>query len=111
MINKLFTNLKKMIYDRVTGDIILSNSTLDAQCIGYQYNQSFDSTLWTIKHKFNTTNAIVDVYVTIDDETQKVIPNSIVFENKNTVKINFTEPTSGFVNIFFLCDDEEIIIP
>lgn len=56
------------------------------------YEQSINSSSWTINHEFNTKNFLVQCY---DEFDYRIFPSSIQALTTTTVKINFGTPMSG----------------
>lgn len=109
MERKFFTNLLRLIFDRTNGDIIMSNSTLGQSCVTLHHKQNVESDCWDIKHKFDNSKAIVNVFHdTGNGEYEIVIPDTITYLNNGHIKVEFATPISGFANILFMCDSSTI---
>lgn len=64
----------------------------------YQHNQSTPSALWEITHNLGVY-PIVDVYVNIDGNMEKILPKDIIRINDNVVNIEFSSPFAGVARI------------
>lgn len=111
MDKKYFTNLQRLIYDRETGDIILSNSGLGSSCVALQHEQNEESDCWKINHKFSNSKAIVNIFQSNEDGSfDAIIPDNISYVNDGRIEITFSTPVIGFANILFICDTTDIDI-
>lgn len=105
MTNKLFNNIKSLVFDRETGDIIISDKSLAPFCGTYQFKTLVSNTVWNIKHKSGNDNASIDVLVYRDNEYISIIPDSIKIVDQNNITITFLSEESGIANIYFTCGD------
>lgn len=65
----------------------------------YDHTQSVASSTWTIIHDLGRYPAI-DVYTTINGDTQKIMPLSIVYDSPNQVTVSFTSARAGTARLF-----------
>lgn len=64
----------------------------------YQHNQDTAAQVWTIAHNLGGCGEgipAVDVLVTENGVTSKIIPLSVVIIDKNTVEISFSSARTG----------------
>ena len=67
--------------------------------LAYKHEQATASSQWNITHNLSGTGnqlPIVDVFTTVDNIVQKIIPNQIEIIDSNTVRITFSVARSGF---------------
>lgn len=58
------------------------------------YEQQTPSDNWLIVHNLNKY-VVIDVYIDYNGTRTKIIPQAIIFVNKNTVRVKFTSPRTG----------------
>lgn len=65
----------------------------------FRYTQTTPSTDWVIEHNLGTNGStgvpIVDVYMNLNGQKTKVIPNITTMNNKNSITVIFNEPQTG----------------
>ena len=69
----------------------------------YVYNQSTASGTWTVTHNLGSTNVLVQVF---DNNGNKVIPDDILIQDNDTVKITLDPPIAG--KAFIISTDSQI---
>ena len=72
---------------------ITSNATTSVKHI-----QTVAAATWTIVHG-QGGYPIIDVYVPFEGGVQKVLPQSIVYIDGNTVEVQFSEARAGFATV------------
>ena len=65
----------------------------------FRFTQATASATWNIAHNLGNNGSagipIVDVFIDVDGETQKVIAN-VVMNDKNNVTVSFAAPQTGY---------------
>lgn len=64
----------------------------------FTHVQDTASATWVISHHLDSY-PIVDVYVTVDGNVQKIYPESIVYVDGKTCNVTFSEATAGFAAV------------
>lgn len=64
----------------------------------YNHVQDTASTTWTIVHGLQDY-PIVDVYITLAGELQKVLPQAVTYVNPTTCVVTFSEAVSGYASV------------
>jgi hypothetical protein len=64
----------------------------------YRHEQTTPATQWVINH-YLKDYPIVDVYVSYNDDIQKIIPSAITYVNQDTCTVDFTVPFSGYASV------------
>lgn len=103
----LFSNLKKIVLDRLTGKLIMSNNPLEPMEAFYSYEQTIPSNIWNINHNYKNINFLIDVFVEQPDGSYtKVTPYQIIIIDYDNIFIDFgTEYVKGFVSLLFIEND------
>ena len=63
----------------------------------YIFTQDSPSALWIIKHACGYP--VIDVYITENGKSEKIIPQEIVYASQSQVEVHFTCPFAGFAKI------------
>ena len=70
-------------------------TTLSRQlALSYTHTQATPSDTWVVVHNLSMY-PVVDVYVTFNTSPEKVIPQGVVYTDKNTCTITFTTAYAG----------------
>ena len=77
----------------------MSNAVTSAVINNYNYTQSTPSSTWGIVHNLNLDCPVVDVFVSISGTLEKIIPESVLVDDVNTVTITFTTDYAGVASI------------
>lgn len=64
----------------------------------YHHTQTVSSNTWVIAHSLDIY-PIIDVFVDINGEQQKIIPMSVEYTDANTCTVNFSTPQTGFATL------------
>jgi len=64
----------------------------------YTHFQETPAIEWVIPHMLGVY-PIADVYVDSAGELQKIIPLEVIYVDPNTCRIEFSNPTAGFVTV------------
>jgi hypothetical protein len=64
----------------------------------YNHTQDTPAATWTIIHNLHDY-PIVDAYVTVDGELQKVIPQAVTYVSDTTCTVSFGEVLSGYASV------------
>jgi len=59
------------------------------------YSQAVAASTWTITHNFSVESLVVDVFVDIGGNLEKVLPLNIVHTNNNTLTVTFSLAQTG----------------
>lgn len=69
----------------------------------HRHEQTEPSSVWTINHNLGTNGGqgipVVDVYVTDNGQTYKILPAAVTLLTKQTVQLTFSTDTVGFAII------------
>lgn len=91
------SNIKSVSYDNKLNKIILSNIDEYNVC-AYQFIQSDYSAEWVITHNNDTNFVTLQAY---NMDNTVLLGCEIQIYNTNTIKLLFTEPNVGYVNLIF----------
>ena len=105
MVNKLFSNLTSLVFDRETGNTMISNKPLAPQCGAYQHIVATGNNIWHIKHNYHNDNVSVNILVKRGDTLVNVEPDNIRVVNPDNIIITFLDNEVGVANMFFVCGD------
>lgn len=61
----------------------------------YEHTQSEPARIWEIKHNLSTRAPIVETFVEIDGQTQKILPMSVTAISPNECHIAWSVPRTG----------------
>lgn len=95
-------NLVPLYIDKNTGSIIgtldpsLTPSPVQARVFGFQHIQNTPSNQWIIQHNKSTTAFTYQIFT---DNLEPVLPEDVEIVNQNQIKIIFTAPMTGIVNL------------
>lgn len=64
----------------------------------FEFTQATESDTWVINHKLGQY-PIVDVYIDFNGEKQKILPQAIVYNDKDTCTITFSVPCTGLATV------------
>lgn len=66
----------------------------------FRYEQNTPATDWVIQHNLGNNGStgvpMVDVYMMLDGSLQKVSPEIVTMNDKNSVTVTFKQPQTGF---------------
>lgn len=65
----------------------------------YEHVQTEPSSLWVVEHPLYTRAPVLDVFVDINGELQKMMPNEVKVINLTTIHIKWTLPRTGKVGV------------
>jgi hypothetical protein len=66
--------------------------------IAYEHLQDTASTTWVIQHNLGVY-PVVDTFVLISGEYQKMIPASVTYDNENQCTVAFSTAREGFATV------------
>lgn len=106
----IFSNLRKLLIDRTSGQYIASNVALESVEGFYIFNQNSLSSQWMLQHNFSNTNYAITVYVLQTDGTyDKAYPNFIQ-TNDTQITIDFSGlATQGYACVLFIENDLTVV--
>ena len=102
--------LGKLFVDTKTGGYIISRS--HRLCVKLeQFSFPEKNDIWTIPHDYDTESVNIQVFA----DNELIIPEYIIIDDLNTIRIEFHEPQSGFCNVLFYtnkhCECDDVINP
>lgn len=111
MSKTLFSNFKKIILDRLTGNLIMSNNPLEPMEAFYTFEQSTPASVWNINHNYRNLDFLIEVFQKNEDGTHsRVIPYEIKAIDYDNIVIDFANiEVIGFASILFIENDITII--
>ena len=72
---KYFSKNRRVLLDRLTGQIINTNSVFQISERFYGFEQTIEDSIWEINHNSSNVNYLIDVYVLqLDGTHKKIIP-------------------------------------
>ena len=63
----------------------------------FLFTQENPADVWVIKHACGYP--VIDIYITENGATEKIIPKDIVYVSQSQVEVHFTRPFAGFAKI------------
>jgi hypothetical protein len=78
----------------VAGKTVLTQSNVGSSsiCTGFKFIQSTAALTWAINHGGNTTNVVVSVY---DSSNNQILPSNVSIVDVNNIQITFTDSQVG----------------
>lgn len=62
----------------------------------YKHVQTSPASTWVVQHNFNA-NPVSDVFIDNNGMLEKILPESVIVINSNTLQINFSTTKTGEV--------------
>lgn len=65
----------------------------------YTHNQTSSATNWVVNHNLEKIAVICDVYIDINGETEKVMPQQVHHTSNNSLTVVFPSAQSGYARV------------
>lgn len=65
----------------------------------YTHNQPSGATNWTVTHNLDKTAVICDVYININGDIEKVMPQQVHHTSNNSLTIVFPTAQTGYARV------------
>ena len=63
----------------------------------YLFTQDTPADIWVIKHACGYP--VIDIYITQNGASEKIVPQDIVYVSQTQVEVHFTHPFAGYAKI------------
>jgi hypothetical protein len=104
----LKTRYKPLYIDLENGNWYTTNEISDSNLKSLRVRVRKASDTWYVKHWRRTTKLYFQI---LDNRNSEIIPQSVQIVDNNTILIEFSEPTSGTLNLIFREADFFNILP
>lgn len=65
----------------------------------YNHTQTVPATTWVVTHNFGTPVVVTDAFVTVGGIPEKILPQSVVITDSNTLTVVFSTNEVGTVRV------------
>jgi hypothetical protein len=89
----------KIYVDETTGEMaVFDESAFQGGISNIVVNVETPTEIWTIQHMKNSNKFLCEI---TNEDSELIIPESLVINDNNTIVVTFTEPTAGKASLIF----------